>query len=429
MLIAVLLAGALCGETPIPFLPRRVQSPGGVHYFDIRTNKAYELGRVGGGKLKEGALARLPEGMHVLDGSPDVILFESFGRLGHDDCVYRLGVDGRVRWRVRLDALFDKATIARFPRSMISIWWYRAWWVDEERGRVVLVAKGGLLREVALDTGAVSRAEPKAVLDGVRLEYARAVALEVAGELGLKGVRPLAEPLVADVSQPLLIRLRAAIAVQRAGGAPAPLELFERALATRLTHRERRFVLHQSAAVLGVDAIGILERAVADPATTHDGIRAMVALGNPGARALANVIANGDTSSRTRQYAAETMAKLPGDVVGRAILAELQDANARVAGALLQAGIAGKVPELHRLVQPYEETLLEVVKKDTASIEWLAEHFTRHPSTEAVKPLLKALRRHANNTRRKRRILDALRACTGLDYGSNPKSWYRALGG
>jgi len=429
MWIAVVLAAALCGDSPIPFLPRRVQSPGGVHYLEVKTSKAYELGRVDGGKLKLGALAELPEDFHVLDGAPAAILFEGFGRLGHGDAVYRLGVDGRVRWRVKLDVLFDKATIAGFPRSMVSIRWYRAWWVDEARGRVVIVARGGLLREVALDTGAVTSADVAVVLSGVKLKHARADALEVAGELGLKGVLPLAEPLVTDALQPLAIRLRAAIAVQRAGGNKAPRELFEEALKQKPGGPELRFVLNQAATTLGTDALELLERAVADRATAYDAIRAMIALGEPGARALANVIAGGDTPRAHRSYASEMLAKLPGDWVGRAIVRELEDADAAVAGALLQAGIRGKVPDLHQLVAPYEMSLLQVLRWNTAPVEWMAEHFRTHPSTEAVKPLLKALRRHERNSRARRMILASLRVCTGLDYGSEPGRWYKALGG
>jgi hypothetical protein len=425
-LLLLLAVSPALAESTVAFQPKRFRSPSGAHYLDAKEAKggrcAFELGEKGR-RIASGVLEQLPLDAQVLDKRPAAVLFERYGEIGKGLTLALLERDGKLRWSLKLGDLFNREAIARFPTSMTSIWWHRAWWVDEERGRIVLAAKGGLLREVDLETGEVAEAEKNVVLTGIP----RPAALELAAEYELEGVRPLAEPLVADASQPLAVRLRAAIAVQGAGGPRAPKALFEQALDLKQAPAERRYAVQQAPRVLGPDSVDLLEGAAARNDTAYDALRAMGELGETGAFALASVMADGATTPAVRSYAAGVLAKLPGRAVSRAIFKELEGADAQVAGALLRAGIAAGVPQLHRVVMPHEESLLRALRRNTAPVDWLADHFKLHPSTEAVRPLLDALGRHAGNPVSKRKLIEALRACTGLDFGNDPAAWRRGL--
>jgi len=172
----------------------------------------YEF-RAGDRLIATGAAPQLPLEVHVLSGAPAAILFERYGYVGRGDTLQRLGKDGLV-WRMKI----GEAALAGATKSVSSTRWARTWWVDERRGRVVLVARNGYLGEVDLATGKLSEPAKEVVLAGFRLPWARRQALEVAVDLDVDGLRPAAEPLVADQSLSAGLRLRAAIAVEKGGG-------------------------------------------------------------------------------------------------------------------------------------------------------------------------------------------------------------------
>ncbi|MHC4225477.1 MAG: hypothetical protein ACYSUN_15915, partial [Planctomycetota bacterium] len=244
-----LLVALTQAESTIPFEARIFVSPGKKHSLDAKPTADHKLQFVlakGSQVIARGILPQLPAGVHVLDSRPAAVLFERYGGLGKGTSLALLDSDGKLHWQIPLTALFSEAAIKSFPTSMTSIWWHRAWWVDEKREKVVLVAKGGLIREAGLADGRVTEAGKEVVLTG----FPRPAALELAAEYGLKGALPLAERLLVDPKQSLAIRLRAAVCVQAAGGPRAPKKLFAQAMDPKRRPSESRFALRQAAKCL-----------------------------------------------------------------------------------------------------------------------------------------------------------------------------------
>jgi hypothetical protein len=366
-------------------------------------------------------LRQHPADVHVLDGRPGAVLFERYGEIGQGDTLALLDEDGKLSWRKPLTAFFDEKTIRGFPTSMVSIWWYRGWWVDEVRGKVIVVAKGDLVREVALATGAVREAGAGAIVDGLP----RPQALEVAADLKLAEAGPAAEAIVADPAQPLAVRLRAAVLVHRVGGGRPDRALFEAALDPTRTPAERTYALEQAPGALGEDALDLVVAAARRGETAFVALKALARMGTAGAQALALAAADRTVGAGVRRHAQQVFSALPRERTGRAIAKGLVDADAQSAGALLRAGISARQPDLHGIAAPHETVLVDVLDKDTAPVEWMAEHFARFPTTEAVPALKKALRRNLGSRLRSAQIVAALKACTGQDRGNDPRRWLR----
>jgi hypothetical protein len=297
-------------------------------------------------------------------------------------------------------------------QTMPSIWWNRAWWVDERRGKVVLVSKGGHVREVDLKSGKAAAGGP----ESIKASFPHPAALEAAIEMKLEGVRGPAAKIAADKTQPAMVRF---LAATLAGKVPRPI--VEAALGKEQPLKERRLVIR----LLGDGHLEALGRAAMLRETAYDAIRAIAVLGS--ARTLASVIASGDTEQAARRFATDALGKLPADRVGKAIASEFADADVAVAGALLVAGITARVEGLSELVVQQEETLIRALDHGHAPIEWTAEHFRKHPSTEAVDALLKTFGKHQRNAQRAGKLIAALRACTGLDFGTSFQAWRKGL--
>jgi hypothetical protein len=420
--LLLLLASTVPAESVIAFQDRTFVSPQGAHRLEVRADKAFELRTGARGKVvASGKLVQLPADVHVFDRRPGAVLFERYGEIGRGDTLALLGRDGKLAWRTPLSALFDEKTIRGFPASMSSIWWHRVWWVDEARGTVVVVAKGDLVREVALAGGAVREAGGDAIVAGLP----RPQALEVAADLKLAGARPAAEALVADPAQPLGVRLRAAVLVHRVGGARPARGLFEAALDPKRSPAERTYAIEQVPEALGADAIDLVAAAVRRGETAFPALKALARMGTAGAQALAVAAADKAVGAGVRRHAQQVFSTLPKDRTGRAIAKGLEGADPQTAGALLQAGIRAKVPDLHGIAAPHSSLLIRVLDRNVAPVDWLAEHFAGFPTTEAVPALKKALRRNLSRRLTAARIVAALKACTGQDRGNDPRRWLR----
>jgi len=224
--------------------------------------------------------------VEVLDRRPAAILFEQFL-----DAVALLDATGVV-WRVPATKLYDRDE----PHGAVNghVVWRRAWWADEARGKVVLLSHAGAVREIDLETGAVAKAAPEIILTGVKLPWARKEALAAAADFEPKGVRAVAEPLARDESQPVAVRLRAAIAVQRAGGAEVDVDLFTRAVAKEESLPDRKYAVREAPYVLGQDAYDWLEEVGVRKDLTRDVVDALVPLGGGAVRSLVYLIAHSE---------------------------------------------------------------------------------------------------------------------------------------
>jgi len=398
------------------FERREYKSANGEHTLVVEPDKSCVLDGFAG------KLRNLPLQVHVLDRKPAAVLFERYARIGYGDSLAYI-VEDRVRWRLKISALFDAQAISTFRRSVSSIRWYRTWWVDEPRGKIIVVTKKNLIREVDLETGKVSAPPNSVVLTAIALPHARERALELAAEFKLKAALVTAEPLVNDKTLPVGVRLRAALAVQAAGGDRVRAALFEEALKPTRKQAERDFALRAIPGALGKDGIPILRREALTRETAWAASHALAALGADGAKVLTGIIIGDTVRKSSRDYAALALSRMPGGLLSGTIEKQFAKADADAADALLYAALNTGVPKLHEIVYPHEKILLQVLEKNTGRVEWLAEHFTLHPSTEAVKPLVGALRRNAGYRSRKRKLINALKASTGLDFGDDVKKW------
>ena len=406
VLLFLLLAATAFADSWLAYGTKTFVSPDGTRKLIVKENREFVFGDV------KGTLPQLPLEAMVFNGNLGAVLFERYGEIGVGDTLARLKADGTLGWRLSLRDLFDRKVIDTFTRTMSSIWWNRAWWVDERRGKAVLVSRGGHVREVDLKSGKAAAGGPESII----ASFPHPAALEAAIEMKLEGARGPAARFAADKSQPVLVRF---LAATLSGKVPEPL--VEAALGNKRPLKERRLVIR----LLGTEHVEALERAAMRRETAYDAIRAIAGLGS--ARTLASVIAAGDTEQAARRFATDALGKLPADRVGKAIESEFADADAAVAGALLRAGITARVESLSALVVQQEETLIRALDHGHAPIEWTAEHFTKHPSTEAVDALLKTFGKHQRNPRHARKLIAALRACTGLDFGSSFQAWRKGL--
>ncbi|MHC4816776.1 MAG: hypothetical protein ACYTF8_01775 [Planctomycetota bacterium] len=354
----------------------------------------------------------------VLDQRPAAVLFEQFLK-----SVMLIDATGIV-WQVPARKLYDPNK----PHASANghVLWRRAWWTDEARGKVVLVSYAGSVREIDLKTGTVKTAAPEIILTGVKLPWARKAALEAAADFEPKGVRAVAEPLAQDESQPVAVRLRAAIAVERVGGAEVNTDLFTAAAAPEESLADRQYAVREAPYVLGDEAFDWLEEtAVRFEDLTKEVIKALVPLAGKAVRSLVYLIAHSEVQPGARKYAAKFLPQLPKDLVLKATLRELKDADARIGGVLLGAAIATGAKDLGDRMREHDQVLLDILAKQTGPLEWLTDYFRDRPTSEAVKPLLNALRKHRRNPARRAKIIAALKPCTGLDFGDNVDAWLK----
>ncbi|MHC4548527.1 MAG: hypothetical protein ACYTEZ_07095 [Planctomycetota bacterium] len=428
------LAAVAGADSWLPFGTRIYVAPNHRYYLVARENRGrmeFELleRRAAGRPTKRDAGDRLivkgiapyqPMDAHVLGGEPAVLLFERYANIGGGDTLARLDRTGQLAWRVKLHDV-DRKAFVDAPRSVSSVWWYRTWWVDEPRGAVVLVARNGHLNEVDLQTGEVTVAPKEVVLAALALPWARDDALEVATDLEPAGLRPAVEPLVADAKLPAGVRLRAAVARQQASGPAVPEPLWRAAMDPARPVDERQRLVRFAGRYLALDLL-------AEAALQADvAYQVALALKERGAAAaLAGLVTHGDVDRKVRAYACELLAQLPAEAVLRAVQKELKDAEPPEAGLLLHTAVRLS-EDLSEVVREHETTLIAVLDKQTGPLGWLADYFRTHPTTEAVQPLLKALRKHRRDAAMRARIIAALKPCTGLDFGDDPDAWLRGV--
>jgi hypothetical protein len=76
-------------------------------------------------------------------------------------------------------------------------------------------------------------------------------------------------------------------------------------------------------------------------------------------------------------------------------------------------------------MREHDQVLLDILRKQTGPLEWLTEYFRERPTTEAVQPLLNALRKHRRDAKLRAKIIAALKPCTGLDFGDDVDAWLK----
>jgi hypothetical protein len=203
-------------------------------------------------------------------------------------------------------------------------------------------------------------------------------------------------------------------------------DLFTAAAAPEESLADRQYAVREAPYVLGDEAFDWLEEtAVRFEDLTKEVIKALVPLAGKAVRSLVYLIAHSEVQPGARKYAAKFLPQLPKDLVLKATLRELKDADARIGGVLLGAAIATGAKDLGDRMREHDQVLLDILAKQTGPLEWLTDYFRDRPTSEAVKPLLNALRKHRRNPARRAKIIAALKPCTGLDFGDNVDAWLK----
>ena len=447
--LAALALLTLSPQSWEPFAARREVSPGGRHYAVLGPSRdgkgvRYELVRRREGAaplpparalpvtaspaekppdierdpadatVASGDLPQLPFQVRVLDREPGLVLFEQYGALGRGDALALLGPDGRFRWRLALGDLFRAEAVAKFPREGSDVWWFEAWWVDEERGVVVLCAVGDHLGEVALADGKVRKADPAVLLSRAASgpPEDRVAAMEIAARLLPPGVEALAAKVLSDPDAPPALRIRAAAALQRKTGEVVAQDLVARALARGVDPAARVYAAQVAGELLGEGAIPLLRevlRGEADEAW-RPAMASLVEIGPKAIPVLVEMLGEKDQSLDYRGGAASVLGLLRAEAALPALWkAALEFDPAKdefhfVAQSALEAVAAIGPPDLRA-------RLLEVLDRGTPHDGRIAQWIEGNPGKEAIPSLKKARERWGEFSWERKRIEAALKAC------------------
>ncbi|MCK6458605.1 MAG: hypothetical protein L6Q95_01765 [Planctomycetes bacterium] len=422
---ALLLLAAVSSAGPPQML--ECKSPDGRHRLVIDHTR-FEL-HEGERLVAKGELPQPPHDVHVLTGGAGAVLFEKDGNEGFGDTLAFLGADGKLRWKLSLEEAIpggsggaERRESERPARPPCLLWW-SAWWVDEPRGTAVLVARNGTLADIDLRTGKSTMPAKDVILRAFDLEWARYDALRVAIELQPEGLREAAGKVLADRSLAPYTCLLAAVAVETAGGERVPREAWDAVLAGGDTDAARNAIAFAGSRIAEVDLV--VRTALRKDVFAHYAVTALEERKAVGE--LAGLLTHGSIDRNVRDSVARALGRQAPEKALEAIDKEMEDANAEEGGALLNAAIATGAPDLERRLQHHEATLLKILDKETGDVAWLAGYFKGRPTSEAVKPLAKALARHKGDPGMRKKLIGALKPCSGEDFGDDADLWVKAL--
>jgi hypothetical protein len=396
------------------------KSPDGRHRLVIDHTR-FEL-HEGERLVAKGELPQPPHDAHVLTGGAGAVLFEKDGNEGFGSTLALLGADGKLRWKLSLEEAIPGGS-GGAEREDACIWWWSAWWVDEPRGKVVLVARNGTLAEVDLETGKSTKPGMDVILAAFALPWALYDALRVAVDLQPEGLRAAAEKILVVRSLAPYAYLLAAVAVETAGGPRVTGETWDAVLAAGDTDAARNAIAFAGARIADLDLV--VKTALRKDVFAHYAVSALE--GRKAVAELASLLTHGSIDPAVRDTVARALGRQAPEKALKAIDREMEDANAEEGGALLNAAIATGAPDLERRLQHHEATLLKILDRETGDLSWLAGYFRGRPTSEAVKPLAKALARHKHEPALRRKLIGALKPCSGEDFGDDADAWIKAL--
>jgi HEAT repeat protein len=289
----------------------------------------------------------------------------------------------------------------------------------------VIVGVGDLLREVSLKDGAVSTPGAEVVLtrveDGPLAD--RILAFDVATRLLPPGTLEAANRFARDEKQPPGIRLRAVVALRRRGEDPNAEELFLKSIAKGEPDDLREYAARHLAEVLGERALPHLRdlmRGTADEAW-HSAQQGFRSLGEKAVPTLLEMLAEKEESPDYRGGAAHALGEIQSGKAYEGLLKAVTDPAEYVANAAVNAAIATGGPEL--------EARLTAILRDGSTQDlriafWLADR----KYDGAPPAILAAIGRLAEGAKDRARFFDALKRCTGKDFGESAEAWKNGLG-
>lgn len=279
----------------------------------------------------------MPVEVRCLDAGKGFVLFENYGSIGFGTTLDVRDGKGRSVFTKTLKQLFPKLDMETFMRTVSSIWWYDAFWVDERAGDIVLLWKKrdnehGVLR-VALKDGAQRDGKPSDVLarigHGTIDEQIKAI--QVAGERKIDGLHDAVVAAFSHASVPVLVRLHAAFYLLGEGDKRG-VDLFA-ASARSEDPAVRRYAVKYLPRAVGEQALPALREAMAsDDRTLRDS--AEYAFRHMGAKAVPTLIDMVSDERAAETYRAGAATALWNMPVEDALPAE--DALAKAAQSTLK---------------------------------------------------------------------------------------------
>jgi hypothetical protein len=434
------------GDTWRPFQDKRAVSPSGRTYVVVRLQEEDEsirfelcLRRAGAPPMKpavardrfglekgrggsidrdpkdevlaRGTVSQIPYEVKVADEPAGFAVFEQWGGIGHEKAVIWVGKDGKPRFAKELDDLFD-IECQDFMVSVSSIWWPEGFWIDEERRRIVTVAKGDHLREVSLEDGKVTTPKSEVLLRRFRvgLESERELALEVASRLLPEGAGPEARTLARDEGHPLGIRLRAALTARRAGVRESFATLFVKASTSERPLPVRGYAAKHLPEVLGDAAMPVLRemlRAETDFEVRDPAWRSLASFGRKAEDLLIEMLREKEAADLYRAAAASALFEIKSKKAVDDLLDAAATGGRDLCYPALIAAMNIGAPDLG----PRLAKILEAGCEDDSTI---AVWFRDHPQKDAIPALEKARERTEPDTYQREYIDTALAACRKL---------------
>ncbi len=379
--------------------------------------------RPGDAVLARGRLRNGPLEVRVSPSGAGFVAFESYMGIGYGDEVVWVARDGKVGPVKRLADLFSTEEIAEFSHSVSSIHWFRHGWLDDAGKRIVVVAAGNLIRVVDLATGEVKKGGQAEIVHALSLPESatQAAALELAVEMRLPDVGALPQVLLADETAPLVVRLRAAVAL----ATRSDLRGADLVRATATVPRKEgvsvpdwRYAIRHLPDLVGMEAVPVLRDALRGPANEawSDAQGAFSSLGEAAVPALVAMLAETGQSSDYRGAAAHALNNVRSEKALPALLATIADPEEYVANAAANAAIEiGK--------ERIAPDLVALLEKGTTQDDRLAMYFADFKSPAAVKPLVRAMARYPAGSYERGAIAEALAFQTGRSFGEDLAAW------
>lgn len=382
--------------------------------------------------LAMGILDATPVEVRVLDFEAGAILYDRWGERASGMSMIRIDPRGRVRWKHSFISVPAENIASTMNGAHADIRYCCGWWVDDERAAVIVAAKDkkDQLRvlNIALRDGEVEQVGPEVLLEGLLIpsEAERDHAFNICAEEIPHLLAPQARRLFADPDAPMHQRLRAAEVLVSQGEKVNAGSLLLAAVAPGQPGRTRALAiagLHQS---IGDKALPILRDALLTP-TSGDGSRvwsaamdALAEVGEPAVPLLMEVLTETKNTTDARGGAAIVLGRIGSKQAGTLLRATISDPAEYVANAALNAAMAlggeALVPRL-----------LECLEKGTTQDRMICSFFEKSPDPRAIDGLLAALERPYKYESDRNVVIDALRKCTGKNFGSDPKAWRDGL--
>ncbi len=370
------------------------------------------------GKVRgKGEVEQLPVHAAVFFDGGGFVLWGRYLREGRGVGVARYDYDGKQRWSYEFKTLFDDEERAAFPRTLSFVFWADKVWIDKRYGEVIGSTMNKSVRIFDLQTGKVRPGGMTVLLRSLEPASPPVAAIDVAGAWFPSQANKRLRELAVNEKLALHKRVAAAAFLQRDA---KYAQLFRDALEDR--RAAARAVKAAAQLLPRADARELLVRAATNKKLAR---AAVIALGSMGDVAgLVEVVAHGDVPLEAKRVAAGMLGSQPIEKIQKPLLKEFADADLDSAVVMLDALILAGDEKLARALQPHQQKLIALLGRRGANVEWLADSFARYPTTEAVKPLVRAAR---TNSKARKSIFKALRACTGLKIGDNLSAWEKAV--